>query len=165
MRAIMLLLFSLALAAPGSAQSSCVSLTHGYVGYGSVGPAGGMAVVPGWVVGTLRMRTSCEVHGLTLVRVDLLDAAGQRVGTASTELELRVSPPTRAVRDLMQQGTEPTPPVMSAGERVLWIHARIEGDVDQLTRRAPVRYRAHLRASDGTSFVVEGALDGPWPTA
>jgi len=95
----------------------------------------------------------------------LLDAAGQRVATASTELELRVAPSDRAVRDLMQQGTEPAPPIMSAGERLLWIHARIEGDFNQLMHRAPVRYRAHLRASDGSTWVVEGALDGPWPTA
>jgi len=166
MRLLLVLVLCASLPPVASAQSSCATLTHERVAFGSTGVVPLHAPVPGWVVGTLRLRTRCAVRGLRLQRVTLLNAAGAVVADASLELELRVAAPRRSAGDYSRYDTVPVPDVMADGdERVLWIRARIVGDFGQALRRAPVRYRATLHTADGTLLRVEGPLGSPWPTA
>ncbi|MFO0607664.1 MAG: hypothetical protein U0324_31165 [Polyangiales bacterium] len=148
---------------PPAAPPACVqtvAVTHRAFGYGGVGPS--LPGDPPLFFG-LRVEASatCALRGLRLTRVELLDAQGAVLASATGLLALRVETRPRGPGDYDDEGTVAFDGALSAGSTVRLLARE---------RLAPggtptaVRYRATF-VYEGGEARVEGPTEGPWPTA
>lgn len=150
-------------APPPPAAPTCVQavvVTHRAFGYGGVGPS-----VPGDppLFFGLRVEASatCALRGLRLARVELLDAQGAVLASATGPLTLRVETRPRGPGDYGDEGTAAFDGALAAGSTVrLLAHERLAPGGTPTA----VRYRATF-VYEGGEARVEGPAEGPWPTA
>lgn len=149
---------------PAQAPAS-VGLRSLRVGFGGAGVSAAHAPTPGWVIGAIELHAASAVTALELVGVTVYDDAGQSVGNANRELELRIAPPDRSNGDFSRHGTFDFDGSVADGDVILlWLHARFDDDFNEVMVRRPTRFEARFADATGGEYRVMGELEGPWPT-